>query len=130
MLPSRVRIFVATKHADFRCGIDGLLAVVRDGFGDDAFQGDLFVFFNRRRDRVRLLQWDRNGFWLHHKRLERGVFESMTASAGTRVEIDRARMSMLLEGIDSKSSRFRRGFSRDVRIQPRDHEREHESAAR
>jgi len=119
-LSARVRIFAAVEHVDFRFGVDALLALVRDGFRDDAFTGDLFVFFNRRRDRVKVLQWDRNGFWLHAKRLERGVFERVEAATGRRVELDRARLSMLLEGIDVKSSKFRRRFAREIRIEARD----------
>jgi len=118
----RVRIFAATEPIDFRKGFDGLVQIVRDGFGEDPFAGDLFCFFNRRRDRVKVLVWDRNGFWLHYKRLERGTFERVDGGA-KRVEIDRARMSMLLEGIDTKSSRFRRHFARDVRIGDRDDRR-------
>lgn len=121
-LSTRVRIFAATEPIDFRKGFDGLVQIVRDRFGEDPFAGDLFCFFNRRRDRVKVLVWDRNGFWLHYKRLERGTFERVDGSA-KRIEIDRARMSMLLEGIDTKSSRFRRHFARDVRIGDRDDRR-------
>lgn len=118
-LSPRVRIFAASEPVDFRKGFDGLVQIVRDGFGEDPFGGHLFCFFNRRRDRVKILAWDRNGFWLHYKRLERGTFERLTGR-GARVEIDRAQMSMLLEGIDTRSSRFRRNFSRDVYICARD----------
>jgi len=118
----RQRILAAVEAVDFRKGFDGLMGLVRDGFGEDPFAGDLFCFFNRRRDRVKILVWDRNGFWLHYKRLERGTFERIDGR-GRRVEIDRARMSMLLEGIDTKSSRFRRHFTRDVRIPSRDADR-------
>ena len=119
---TRVRIFAATEPIDFRKGFDGLVQIVRDGFGEDPFAGDLFCFFNRRRDRVKVLVWDRNGFWLHYKRLERGTFERIDGSS-KRIEIDRARMSMLLEGIDTKAARFRRYFARDVRIGDRDDHR-------
>lgn len=119
---SRERIFAATAAVDFRKGFDGLVAIVRTGFGEDPFTGDLFCFFNKRRDRVKMLVWDKNGFWLFYKRLERGTFERIEGSSA-RVEIDRARMSMLLEGIDTKSSRFRRYFTRDVRIDARDDDR-------
>ena len=68
-LPASVRIFAAREVVDFRKGFDGLCALVRDGFGDDPFSGHFFLFFNRRRDRVKLLAWDRNGFWLFYKRL-------------------------------------------------------------
>ena len=119
-LPSSVRIFAAREAVDFRKGFDGLCALVRDGFGDDPFSGEFFLFFNRRRDRVKLLVWDRNGFWLFTKRLERGTFERIEVGEGRRVEIDRARLSMLLEGIDVRRAKFRRHFARDVRIQARD----------
>lgn len=122
-LSSRVRIFAAAEPIDFRKGFDGLVQIVRDGFGEDPFGGDVFCFFNRRRDRVKLLVWDANGFWMHYKRLERGTFERVEGR-GRRVEIDRAKMSMLLEGIDTKRSRFRRHFWRSVRICARDETRE------
>ena len=122
LAPSQ-RILAATEPIDFRKGFDGLVAIVRDRFGEDPFAGDLFCFFNRRRDRVKILVWDRNGFWLYYKRLERGTFERVDGRA-PRVEIDRAKMSMLLEGIDTRSTKFRRYFSRDVRISARDDDRE------
>ncbi len=127
-LSPRVRIFAAVEPVDFRKGFDRLVQVVRDEFGEDPFAGDLFCFFNRRRDRVKVLVWDRNGFWLHCKRLERGTFERLVGR-GAKVEIERAQMSMLLEGIDTKSTRFRRHFSRDVRICVRDTDRERERAS-
>lgn len=127
-LSPRVRIFAASEAVDFRKGFDGLVQIVRDGFGEDPFAGNMFCFFNRRRDRVKILAWDRNGFWLHCKRLERGTFERLDGRAA-RIELDRAQMAMLLEGIDSKSSRFRRHFSRDVRISARDADGERERAA-
>ena len=118
-LSTRVRIFAATEPIDFRKGFDGLVQIIRDVFGEDPFAGDLFCFFNRRRDRVKVLVWDRNGFWLHYKRLERGTFERIDGGS-KRIELDRARMAMLLEGIDTKSTRIRRYFARDVRIGDRD----------
>ena len=127
-ITARVRVFAAPRAVDFRKGFDGLVAIVRDQFHDDPFSGDLFCFFNRRRDRVKILVWDRNGFWLFYKRLERGTFERIVGECA-RVEIDRAHMSMLLEGIDTRSSRFRRNFAREVRIHDRD-DRERARAAR
>ncbi len=128
-LSPRVRIFAAVEPVDFREGFDRVVQVVRDEFGEDPFAGDLFCFFNRRRDRVKVLVWDRNGFWLHCKRLERGTFERLEGR-GPRVEIERAQMSMLLERIDTKSTRLRRHFSRDLRICARDTDRERERASR
>lgn len=73
-LPDAVRVFVARAPVDFRKAHDGLSQVVRDVFGDDPLSGHLFVFTNKRRDRIKLLFWDRNGLWLLYKRLERGTF--------------------------------------------------------
>ena len=107
-----VRVLVSRSPVDFRKAHDGLVAIVRDTLRDDPLSGDLFVFFNRRRDRIKLLVWDRNGFWLHYKRLERGTFEALEiGGAAARVEIDRARLAMLLEGVAQKSVRFRRNFT-------------------
>ena len=63
-LPAQVRIFAATAPVDFRKAHDGLVAIVRDCFRDDPFDGSIFVFFNKRYDRIKLLLWDENGFWV------------------------------------------------------------------
>lgn len=114
-LPSAIRIYLSRDAVDFRKSHDGLLAVVRDAFGDDPFDGSLFVFLNRRRDRVKLLQWDRDGFWLHYKRLEQGTFRLRIEADDVRVELTRAQLSMLLEGIDLERRRIRKPFTRAVR---------------
>ena len=115
-LPRSVRIFVAVEPVDFRKAFDGLSAVIRDQFGDDPLSGDVFVFFNKRRDRVKLLVWDANGFWLHYKRVERGRFEALPSSMsrGQRVEIDRGRLSQLLDGLEIRNSRYRRHFATPI----------------
>lgn len=123
-LSARVRVFVAVEAVDFRRGIDSLLALVRDGFGEDAFSGHLYLFFNRARNRLKILTWDHNGFWLHLKRLERGTFERLPADEGsrTRVEIDRVQFSLLLQGIELKSARIKKHFAREIRLSVRDGE--------
>jgi len=120
-LPSSVRVFAARERVDFRNGFDGLCAIVREQFRDDPLSGHLFLFFNRRRDRIKILVWDQNGFWLLYKRLERGTFERI-AGSGEKLEIDRARLAMLLDGIETKSSKIRTQFVREVRIASRDHD--------
>jgi transposase len=117
------RVFVARDAVDGRKGIDGLCQVVRDVFGDDPFGDSAFLFFNRRRNRVKVLAWDQNGFWVHAKRLERGTFGVLEVEGrGThpRVAVDRAELSMLLEGIDRRSAKFRKHFVRHVRLTARD----------
>ena len=118
-LPSSVRIFVATDPVDFRKAHDGLVAIVRDQFGDDPFDGSLFVFLNRRRDRTKLLLWDRNGFWLLYKRLERGTFRAIERSDAKRVLVPRAELAMILEGIDLEKGKIRQHFAEGVCIEGR-----------
>lgn len=119
-LPGSVRIFFASEPVDFRKAHDGLVAIVRDHFHEDPFDGSVFVFLNKRRDRVKLLLWDCNGFWLLYKRLERGTFLSMPRRGARRVEISRAELSMLLEGIDLERGKIRRHFTEGVRIEARE----------
>jgi transposase len=117
-LPRSVRLFLSREPVDCRKAIDGLCQVVRDVFGDDPFSGALFLFFNRRRNRLKILMWDTNGFWLFLKRLEKGTFgvlELARRAGASRVEIDRAELGLLLEGIERTSARFRKHFSRDAR---------------
>ena len=117
-IPESLRIFVARKPADFRKQFDGLAAIARDEFGMDPFGGHLFVFFNKRRDRIKLLVFQHTGFWLHYKRLERGTFEMLTnvSEDDDCIEVDARRLRLLLEGIDLKQSRFRRHFGNAIRI--------------
>lgn len=122
-LEAGVRVFASTNPFHSNAGIDRLAQLVRDELGEDPLSGDIFCFFNNRRDQVKLLVWDRNGFWLMCKRLERGRFEPIDLHVPS-VEIDRVRLAMLLEGLDTKTWKFRKHFSREVRIQPRDDARE------
>lgn len=117
-LSSQVRIYVACEVTDMRKQFDGLCATVEHRFHRDPFTGDVFAFFNRRRNRVKLLVWDGNGFWLLAKRLESGTFEILAATDGsaTHVQVERAQLMMLLEGIDLKKAKFRRHFTRTIRI--------------
>lgn len=108
-LPAAVRVFACVTPVDFRKGFDGLAAIVRDEFGDDPLSGHLFVFRNRRADRIKILYWDRDGFWLLYKRLERGTFRFPKADA-TRVEVSAADLALILEGIDLRGVRRRPRF--------------------
>jgi transposase len=103
-LPSTVRIFLAVEPADMRKGFDGLAQLVRERVAEDPLSGHFFVFRNRRRDRVKILYWDRDGFALWYKRLEKGVFRFPEAKNG-RVEVTPAEMAAVLEGIDLSRAR-------------------------
>lgn len=102
-LPSKVRVFLWTKPVDMRKGFDGLGNLVTKEH--DIFDGDLFVFVGRRRDRCKVLFWQRGGFVLYYKRLDRGCFK-LPESSSEQMEMTSTDLSMLLEGIDF--SRVRR----------------------
>jgi transposase len=107
-LPSALRIFLATEPADMRQGFDGLSLLVRERIAQDPLSGHLFVFRNKRRDRLKILYWDKDGFALWYKRLEKGTFRFPEAKDG-RVEVTPAEMAAVLEGIDlSRARRFPR----------------------
>ena len=100
-LPSSVRVHLAVEPIDLRRGHDGLVALVRNSWNLDPYEGHIFVFLGRRSDRVKVLFWDRNGFVLYYKRLSQGRFRLPKVAAGaTRVEIDGTALGMLLDGID------------------------------
>jgi transposase len=107
-LPPSVQIFVCVTPVDFRRGFDGLSAIVREWLGQDPLSGHLFVFRNRRADRIKILYWDRDGFWLWYKRLERGTFRFPRVDAPS-LEVEAADLALLLEGVDiSKIERQKR----------------------
>jgi transposase len=107
---SALRIFLATAPTDLRKGFDGLSQLVRERIAQDPLSGHLFVFRNRRRDRIKILYWDRDGFALWYKRLERGTFRFPEAKDG-RVEVTPAEMAAVLEGIDLHHARRRPRFA-------------------
>ena len=105
-LPSSVRIYLFCAPVDMRNGHNGLSAIVTRS-GEDVFSGHLFVFFSRRRDRVKILTWDNGGYILWYKRQELGRFKFPEVSTEQKtMSLDSAQLSMLLDGIDF--SRVRR----------------------
>jgi transposase len=109
----RVRVFLCTSPTDMRKGFDTLAVLVRDGLGYDPLSGHLFLFVGRRRDRLKLLYWDRDGYALWYKRLEKGTFRLPAARPDTAsVELKASELAMLLEGIDLRSIKRRKRFER------------------
>ena len=108
-LPASVRIYVAADPVDLRRGFDGLAAATRSLIHQDPLNGHLFVFLNRRRNRIKLLVWDRTGYLLLYKRLERGTFHVPTRPpVGQRhVEVDAGELGLMLEGLDLRGARHR-----------------------
>jgi transposase len=101
-LPVSVRVFVARGGTDLRRSFDRLSAQVQEVLRQDPLSGHVFVFFNRQRNRVKLLVWERDGFWLLYKRLEAGTFAALE-----RDEINARELYLLLEGIEIVRERRR-----------------------
>lgn len=98
MLPE-VKVYMATAPTDMRKSFDGLAVLVQQDLKKEVLKGELFVFFNRRADRVKILYWDRNGYCLWAKRLEKGVFRPPKVQ-GAVIPMKSSELSLLLEGID------------------------------
>lgn len=112
-LPPSVRIFVATAPCDMRKQIDGIALLVEQTLQHEPRSGHLFVVFNRRGDHARILFWDRHGYCLFSKRLERGRFRlpwEREPADGT-VEMEAAELALILEGIDLRGARRRPRWS-------------------
>ena len=112
-LPTAVRIWLATEATDLRKSFDSLAELVRQQLQGDPLSGQLFVFRNKRADRVKLLYWDEDGFVIVYKRLEAGTFRFPHAdSAG--IQIRAADLQMLLDGVDLGSVKRSRRYRRPV----------------
>ena len=110
MLSPAVKIFLCADATDMRRSFDKLAEMTRSVLAQDPFSGHLFVFFNRPRDRVKILFWDRCGFCLYYKRLERGSFRVPKLDSGS-AELDSAELTLILEGIDLAGATRQKRFS-------------------
>jgi transposase len=122
MLPSsllspmgQTKIYLYAKPADMRKSFNGLHAIVQSEFRSDIRSGDVFLFLNRRLDRIKLIHWDRDGLAIWMKRLERGTFQRPRRSAsGVQVEMDATDLALLLSGIELTSVKRRPRYSLDA----------------
>ncbi len=111
-LPPSVQIYVAVEPADMRKSFNGLSILVDEMLEQDPFSGHLFVFRNRKGDRVKILYWDRSGFCIWYKLLEKGTFRfHLPAGEESYVEISAADLALILEGIDLEGVRRQRRYS-------------------
>jgi transposase len=108
-LPTNGNIYLYSRGADLRKSFDGLTGIIRNELGCEPTDGSLFLFLNRRQDRIKILFWDRDGFVLVYKRLERGTFERISCE-GASARIDATELAMLLGGVSLKSAKRRRRF--------------------
>jgi transposase len=114
-----IKIYVYQPATDMRKGVNGLSGLVRSQLQADPTDGSLFVFVNRRRDRMKMLYFDGAGFWLYYRLLEAGTFEELKSSDGSsHLTMDATELSMLLSGVSLVASRRRRKrYSQDHRQQ-------------
>jgi transposase len=110
-VPSTVSIFLYSEPTDMRKGFDGLSGLVRSELGADPLDGSLFLFVNRRRDRLKILHWDGAGYWLYYRLLEAGTFE-VVAAQGKYQQIDSTQLAMLLGGVSLVGVRRRKRYRR------------------
>jgi transposase len=114
-LPPTIRIWLSAEPVDLRKSFDSLAALVRDGLQSDPLSGDLFAFRNKTGDRIKLLQWEEDGYSIWYKRLEAGTFRfPRPLGAQPRVEIRAADLVMLLEGVDLSSVKRGKRYHRPV----------------
>ena len=120
-LPASVRVYLCLTACDMRKSFDGLHALVREHLELDAFGGHLFVFASRRRDRVKILYWDRDGFAVWSKRLEEGTYAVPFGDSAEerQQEITAQELGILLSGIDLKQATRRKRYCQSVQ-QPSD----------
>ena len=110
--PPSVRIYLAAGVTDMRKSFDGLASVTENLLELDPLSGHVFVFCNRRKDRLKLLFWDRAGYWCLAKRLEQGTFAWPDSDPVTRLEMTTRELLLILEGIDHRDVRFRKRMNR------------------
>lgn len=108
----QLTIYLYGKNVDMRRSFDGLCAIVQSEFKKDIRTGDLFLFLNRRLDRIKLMYWDGDGIAIWMKRLERGTFQRpLLVSGNDQVVIDATDLALLLSGIELKSVKRRKRYS-------------------
>ncbi len=107
-LNATTKVYFAPGITDMRKSFDGLAACTRQIIGGDPLSGHLFVFCNRRRDRLKILYWDRAGYCLFAKRLEKGTFSWPSETHRSDLEMTREELLLLIGGIDVSKTRRRR----------------------
>ena len=108
-----LRIFVCTRPTKMTYSFDSLMGLAQEIFDQDPTSGHLFLFFNRRRDRMKILFWDHDGFCIWYKRLEAGTFQLPSAASHEQgIELEYSQLTKLLDGIDLTTGRRRRRYRR------------------
>lgn len=94
------QVYIATGNTDMRKSIDGLAAIVQISFNLDPFSTNLFVFCNKSRNKIKILKWETNGFWLYYKRLEKGKFRWPDHKNNSQIAITQRELNWLIDGLE------------------------------
>jgi transposase len=113
-ISNTTKIFLCMTPIDMRRSFDSLAGIVQDALGQDSFSGHLFVFRNREESKIKILYWDRDGYAIWYKRLERGTFKLPTAASG--FEVEATEFMMLLQGVESRGLRKQQRYSRKTEL--------------
>ena len=116
MLPisSQSRFSLYARPTDMRKSFDGLQGIIANNLNRNPLSGEIFIFINKRRDRIKMLVWDRNGFWLFYKRLEQGRFQKLLSADEKGLNISYETLVMLLEGVDLKHVERRKRYQKSA----------------
>jgi transposase len=118
-LSPQIRVFLYRRPTDMRKSFHGLIALTEAELKQDPLSGSLFVFVNRRRDRIKILYWGETGFCIWYQQLQRGTYQlprHESLSEQDTLEVTRAQLSLILDGIDLTSARQRRRFQREREV--------------
>jgi transposase len=110
-LAHNTRIYAYLPAADLRKSFDGLTGLVRSAFSADPRDGSWFLFFNKRRDRLKILAWEPDGFSIWYKRLEAGSFEPLRGADADTLELDTTVLTLLLSGVSLATAQRRKRFA-------------------
>jgi transposase len=110
-LSSACKYYLYREATNMRCSFDSLSGLVQNHLGKSALSGEVFIFVNRRRNQIKLLLWEGDGFSLYHKRLEKGTFElPLLAAEGKHINISSEQLLLILQGISLQHVRKRKRY--------------------
>lgn len=104
-------VYLACGSTDMRKSIDGLAAIVQECFELNPFSSSLFVFCNKNRNKLKILQWEHNGFWLHYRRLEKGVFQWPKEDKDSPLILNYRELQWLLDGLSITQQQAHKEFT-------------------
>lgn len=110
-VPAPVRVFLYTAATDMRKSFSGLHGILVESLRQDPLSGDWFMFLNRRRDRLKLMLWERDGFVIFYKQLQRGTF-ALPAHDGDSLVLTAQQLALILAGVDLEQTRPRKRYQR------------------